>query len=266
MMIIDDSNLFKGGAVTSGRSPDRWMEFGLLVVAAAGATLSCTSLAGLARACGYGPHLAWLLPVSIDAYAFVAMRVWLCSGADRRVVRWAAASGWLAIAASVAGNATYHAIETGRGAELVVGEWQAGIAIVVLVGAAPAVFVGAAVTLLHLAQPPASRALLGEVDVPAERANVDEDEGLEAAPAPVIPPAAVGTPVQGGSKAARLRELVLAEVEPGDGRTVSELARVYAPRLGLHEASARKAIAAALRERPAAGAEVVRLTARGGTR
>ena len=72
--------------------------------------------------------------------------------------------------------------------------------------------------------------------------------------------------MRAGSKAARLRELVLAEVAPGDARSVSELARVYAPRLGLHEASARKTIAAALRERPTPGADVVRLTARGGTR
>src|SRR3954452_6809813 len=113
------------GVGVGERIPDRGTAIGLLVVAVAGATLSCTSLAGLARMCGYGPHLAWLLPVSIDAYAFVAMRVWLCSGPARRVVAWAAASGWLAIAASVAGNATYHAIETGRGAQLVTGHWQA---------------------------------------------------------------------------------------------------------------------------------------------
>jgi hypothetical protein len=252
--------------VTGGReSWDRWSGAGLLMVAAAGATLSCTSLAGLARACGYGPQLAWLLPVSIDAYAFVAMRVWLCSGADRRVIAWAAASGWLAIAASVAGNATYHAIETGRGAQLVTGQWQAGIAIAVLVGAAPAVFVGAAVTLLHLAQPPATTSA-GTMGCPAEPAAADAlppRVELPAAPAPAVP-AAVSPDVRAGSKAARLRELVLAEVEPGDARSVSELARVYAPRLGLHEASARKTIAAALRERPAAGAEVVQLTARGG--
>ena len=258
-----------GRGVTGGReSWDRWSGAGLLMVAAAGATLSCTSLAGLARACGYGPQLAWLLPVSIDAYAFVAMRVWLCSGADRRVIAWAAASGWLAIAASVAGNATYHAIETGRGAQLVTGQWQAGIAIVVLVGAAPAVFVGAAVTLLHLAQPPAPNNA-GNTDCPAEPAAADARPPRvepSAAPAPALPAAAVSPEVRAGSKAARLRELVLAEVAPGDTRSVSELARVYAPRIGLHEASARKTIAAALRERPTASADVVRLTARGATR
>jgi hypothetical protein len=248
---------------------DRWSGAGLLVVAFAGATLSCTSLAGLARACGYGPQLAWLLPVSIDAYAFVAMRVWLCSGADRRVVVWAAASGWLAIAASVAGNATYHAIETGRGAQLVTGQWRAGIGIVVLVGAAPAVFVGAAVTLLHLAQPPATNTGANS-DCPAEpaatAAALPPQVEPSAAPAPALPAAAVSPEGRAGPKAARLRELVLAEVAPGDARSVSELARVYAPRLGLHEASARKAIAAALRERRTAGADVVRLTARGGNR
>jgi hypothetical protein len=255
-----------GSLGTGGRGTwDRWSGGGLLVVAAAGATLSCTSLAGLARACGYGPHLAWLLPVSIDAYAFVAMRVWLCSGADQRVLAWAAASGWLAIAASVAGNATYHAIETGRGAQLVVGEWQAGIAIVMLVGAAPAVFVGAAVTLLHLAQPPATNSWVE--NCPAEATGTEAPPPrveLRTATAPALPPAGAAVPV--GSKTARLRELVLSEVGPGDGRSVSELARVYAPRVGLHEASARKTIAAALRERPTAGADVVQLTARGGTR
>src|SRR3954468_3224099 len=55
-----------GRGMTGGRGTwDRWSGGGLLIVAVAGATLSCTSLAGLARACGYGPHLAWLLPVSI---------------------------------------------------------------------------------------------------------------------------------------------------------------------------------------------------------
>ena len=249
--------------ITARPGWDRWIGAGLLVVAAAGATLSCTSLAGLARACGYGPQLAWLLPVSIDAYAFVAMRVWLAAAGDRRVVVWAALSGWLAIAASIAGNATYHAIETGRGAELVAGQWQAGIAIVVLVGAAPAVFVGAAVTLLHLARP---RALEMEVSsVPVEQPEaVDDVLVRRPTPAAVEAP----TPVLAarvGSKAAELRALVLAEVEPGDGRSVSELARLYAPRVGLHEASARKTIAAALRERPA-GADVVRLAPRGGSR
>ena len=240
---------------------DRWSGAGLLVVAVAGATLSCTSLAGLARACGYGPHLAWLLPVSIDAYAFVAMRIWLSGPTDRRVLRWAAVSGWLAIAASIAGNATYHAIETGRGAELVAGKWQAGIAIVVLVGAGPAVFVGVAVTLLHLARPiaPATNQVVD--DLPAQRHEAE----LPVPSSPASAPAA-GAQARSGSKAAQLRELVLAEVGPGDGRSVSELARLYAPRLDLHEASARKTIAAALRERPAAGADVVRLAARGGTR
>jgi hypothetical protein len=185
------------------------------------------------------------------------------------VLRWAAVSGWLAIAASIAGNATFHAIETGRGAELVAGQWRAGIVIVVLVGAAPAVFVGAAVTLLHLARPDLSPA---EPPAPVGPPRVVGDvPPLPEPELPVASPAATtGAPVRAGSKAAELRALVLAEVEPGDGRSISELARVYGPRVGLHEASARKTIAATLRERPtsatAADAAVVRLSARGVSR
>jgi hypothetical protein len=254
-------------AIRLGGSLDGPATAAVFVVAAAGATLSCTSLAGLARACGYGPWLAWLLPVAVDAYAFVAMRVWLCNGADRRVIQWAAASGWLAIAVSIAGNATYHGIVTGHGASRAAdGAWKAGIEIVVLVGAAPAVFVGAAVTLLHLAQP---RTPHGSGAVGPPSAPVEADPLPSASLAPMPPPAPNPSGGAGlaGSKTSRLRELVLAEVEPGDGRSVSELARVYAPRLGLHEASARKTIATVLRARTAAtGADVVRLSAHGGSR
>ena len=92
----------------------------------------------------------------------------------------------------------------------------------------------------------------------------------EAARPAAVPATAASGPVRARSKAAELRTLVLAEVAPGDGRSISELARRYGPQVGLHEASARKTIAAALREgstsATSVGADVVRLPARGGTR
>lgn len=54
------------------------------------------------------------------------------------------------------------------------------------------------------------------------------------------------------SKTARLRALVIAEVTPGDARSVSVLAREFGPRVGLAEATARKTISA-LRAGHAAG-------------
>jgi Protein of unknown function (DUF2637) len=118
-------------------SPDRdwWVVLGMTTAAASAAVASFSGLRGLAQTAGWPPRLAWLLPITIDAYAMTSARVWLAtttrSGSARRFAR---ANALGAIAASTAGNAAYHAI----GAGLLAVTWP----IVVLVGAVPATVLG----------------------------------------------------------------------------------------------------------------------------
>jgi hypothetical protein len=118
-----------------GSSRDWWVVVGMATAAASAAVASFSGLRGLAEAAGWPPRLAWLLPVTIDAYAMTSARVWLAASTrspDAR--RFARANALGAIAASTTGNAAYHAIRAGL---LAVG-WP----IVVLVGAVPATVLG----------------------------------------------------------------------------------------------------------------------------
>lgn len=114
---------------------DWWVLVGMTIAAASAAVASFSGLRGLAEAAGWPPHMAWLLPVTIDAYAMTSARVWLAastrSGGARRFAR---ANALGAIAASTAGNAAYHAIAAG----LLTATWP----IIVLVGAVPATVLG----------------------------------------------------------------------------------------------------------------------------
>jgi hypothetical protein len=86
----------------------------LAVVAAAAGLLSFSALRDLAVVCGFARHLAWLLPVVIDAGAAAGSLVWL-GGADCRVARRfgrALAIGLLTL--SVAANALGHVLEAFR--------------------------------------------------------------------------------------------------------------------------------------------------------
>lgn len=108
---------------------------GMTTAAVSAAVASFTGLHGLAKAAGWPTRLAWLLPVTIDAYAMTAARVWLAgSTGPPSARRFARANALGAIAASIAGNATYHAI----GVRLLAVSWP----IVVLVGAVPAAVLG----------------------------------------------------------------------------------------------------------------------------
>jgi Protein of unknown function (DUF2637) len=108
---------------------------GMTMAAASAAVASFSGLRGLAEAAGWPPRLAWLLPLTIDAYAMTSARVWLAaSTGSRSARRFARANALGAIAASTAGNAAYHAI----GAGLLTVGWP----IVVLVGAVPATVLG----------------------------------------------------------------------------------------------------------------------------
>ena len=122
---------------TNTTSPPRdlWVMAGMLIAAASAAVASFTGLRGLALITGWPARLAWLLPVTLDAYAMTSARVWLASTTRaRRARRFARANAIGAIAASIAGNATYHSVT--------VGLMQITPPIVVLVGAVPAAVLG----------------------------------------------------------------------------------------------------------------------------
>lgn len=114
---------------------DLWSMSGMTIAATSAAVASFSGLRGLASAAGWPEHLAWLLPVTVDAYAMTATRLWLAGRTrHRRARRFAAANALGAIAGSVAGNAIYHALSTG----LLAVTWP----IVVSVGAVPAAVLG----------------------------------------------------------------------------------------------------------------------------
>ncbi|MCO5968261.1 DUF2637 domain-containing protein [Actinoallomurus soli] len=138
---------------------DWWVMAGMSVAAASAAIASFSGLQGLAHIAGWPSRLSWLLPVTLDAYAMTSARVWLAistrSAAARRFARFNALG---AIAASIAGNATYHAARTG----LLSVSWP----IVVLVGAVPAAVLG---LTAHL------HALQGRIEAAAEDRTGDRD-------------------------------------------------------------------------------------------
>jgi hypothetical protein len=117
--------------------PDRdwWVLVGMTMAAASAAVASFSGLRGLAEAAGWPNRLAWLLPLTIDAYAMTSARVWLAATTRTTGARrFARANALGAITASTAGNAAYHAI----GAGLLTAGWP----IVVAVGAVPATVLG----------------------------------------------------------------------------------------------------------------------------
>lgn len=138
---------------------DWWVLVGMTIAAASAAVASFSGLRGLAEAAGWPPHMAWLLPVTIDAYAMTSARVWLASSTGSPGARrFARANALGAIAASTAGNAAYHAIAAG----LLTATWP----IIVLVGAVPATVLG---LTAHL------HALRGRTDPPRRGGDGPED-------------------------------------------------------------------------------------------
>ena len=120
---------------TADADRDLWVTAGMTIAAASAAVASFSGLQGLAFIAGWPVRLAWLLPVTLDAYAMTSARVWLAASTRSAAARrFARANAIGAIAASIAGNATYHAARTG----LLSVSWP----IVVLVGAVPAAVLG----------------------------------------------------------------------------------------------------------------------------
>ena len=147
-------------STSAGPPRDLWVMAGMLVAAASAAVASFTGLRGLALLTGWPPRLAWLLPITLDAYAMTSTRVWLASTTRaRRARRFAASNAIGAITVSVAGNATYHAVT--------VGLMTISAPIIVFVGAVPAAVLGFTVHLNAL------RTLAESEDV---REDESEDE------------------------------------------------------------------------------------------
>ncbi len=121
--------------VPAAAGRDWWVMAGMTIAAGSAAVASFSGLRGLAGIAGWPGRLAWLLPFTIDAYAMTSARVWLAASTPSRSARrFARANALGAIAASIAGNAAYHAVGTG----LLAVSWP----IIVLVGAVPAAVLG----------------------------------------------------------------------------------------------------------------------------
>lgn len=120
---------------------DWWVIAGMAVTACAAAVSSFSGLRSLAVATGWPGALTPLFPLTVDAYAVTATRVWLSkatgSTAARRFARWNAIG---AIGLSLIGNAAWHLMA----AKVLTVTWP----IVVLVGAVPPAVLG---LLSHLA-------------------------------------------------------------------------------------------------------------------
>lgn len=165
------------------RNPQRdWIvAVGMGVSAASAAVSSFAGLDALARLSGWSPLMAPMLPLTVDALALTATRVWLTdaseSGGIRRFAR-AAALG--AILLSLAGNATYHA--TAAGLIPASSNWL----VVVVVGAVPALALALVSHLAVLRRQPAEvqaeavvlPAVLSTTLVPASRTPGRTDDEL----------------------------------------------------------------------------------------
>jgi hypothetical protein len=160
---------------------------GMAAVSLAAAISSYSGLASLADLVGWNHRLALLLPLTIDAYALTATRVWLSpKTASRRARRWAKGNAIGAIATSVAGNAVAHAAN----AHVFHVTWP----VVVAVSAIPSIVLGLITHLWHLRNTPeaasapvaveAETAAVVPAPVPAE---VPADEAEAAKPAPRKP-------------------------------------------------------------------------------
>ena len=128
-------------------SSDRWSWAGIGVVGITAALWSFSSLSSLAFLVGITDtvtvplldvpvRVCWGLPITVDTLAVVATRVWLLGAAPPDAVQYARRAAWVAIGASIVGNA-YHG-------------WLSGDGRLdsVIVSAVPACVIGA---LVHLA-------------------------------------------------------------------------------------------------------------------
>lgn len=196
---------------------------GMLLVGLAAAASSFSGLFDLAFRTGWMQELCALLPLTVDAYAMTATRVWLAKSTRNPAARrWAKFNAIGAIAVSVAGNAIDHAVS----AHVIPLGWP----LVVAVSAIPPVVLGLLVHMAHL------RTLTPQTSSPtADTTTANPQQGPSpeesaAPPPPSAPPTAPAPP----KPSRRSRR----PVQPGKtrqalppGKTDAELiaaARVYA--------------------------------------
>jgi hypothetical protein len=116
-------------------SRDGLVGLGMVVSATSAALSSFDALRDLAVSTGWPMLLAPLLPLTVDAYAMTATRVWLAgSTRSARARRFARKNAVAAIFLSLCGNAVYHLIAAGLG--------RASWIVVVAVGAVPPLILG----------------------------------------------------------------------------------------------------------------------------
>ncbi len=161
----------------ASRRRDGWVVAGMTVSATSAAVSSFAGLRGLAVVAGWPVVLAPLLPLTVDAYAMTATRVWLAASTGSAQARHFARTNAIgAILLSLLGNAIYHLIAV----HLVAASWV----VVVAVGAVPALVLG---LVSHLA------VLRSQVDPEAEAVRA---EAVSPAPAADLSPARVRTEVE----------------------------------------------------------------------
>ena len=173
-------------ATQASSQRDALFALGMAAVSLAAAISSYSGLASLADLAGWNHRLALLLPLTIDAYAVTATRVWLSpKTAGRRARRWAKGNAIGAIATSVAGNAVSHA----AAAHVFTPTWP----VVVMVSAIPSVVLGLITHLWHLRNTPDPVPATATVPAPAGASALAADGGPKSdaeAPAPVAAPTA----------------------------------------------------------------------------
>ena len=179
-MTTTDTTTRTTGAGESGQG-DALFALGMAAVSLAAAISSYSGLALLADLAGWNHRLALLLPLTIDAYAVTATRVWLSpKTAGRRARRWAKGNAIGAIATSVAGNAVSHA----AAAHVFTPTWP----VVVMVSAIPSIVLGLITHLWHLRNTPDPVPATAAVPVAADTARneqeVPEPEAVAEVPAP----------------------------------------------------------------------------------
>ncbi|MFR9807082.1 DUF2637 domain-containing protein [Pseudonocardia sp. RS010] len=146
--------------MTEPRDRD-WVTWaGLGIVGTAAAIMSFVALSDLARILGAtaviplapagepdrpgpGVPVAWLLPLTVDVFAFVATRVWLRGVANAEAVTFARRAAWAAIVTTVVGNGLHGYLVSRANPD---DPWIASV----VAAAVPAVVFGGLVHLAHL--------------------------------------------------------------------------------------------------------------------
>ena len=224
---------------TPGANRDVLFALGMTAVSVAAAVSSYSGLASLADLAGWNHRLALLLPLTIDAYALTATRVWLSPRtAGRKARRWAKGNAIGAIATSVAGNAVAHAANAHV--------FHVGWPVVVAVSAIPSIVLGLITHLWHLRNTP------DPAPVPATISDASPDTATAPAPgpAPVAASPAVTTVSPPRQQAAARRPSGRPKSAQETAKKVVTLAAKYptatiadlAKRAGVSESTVRRAL------------------------